>query len=83
MTEKNEWEELVERHLRDELNNAEKERLAELIDSDPSLRSDFVQRVQWDVDLAESLRVAGSRPTEFVTHMDDESERVYSHSAKP
>ena len=33
MNEKNDWEELIDRHLHGELDEAEKERLAELLDS--------------------------------------------------
>ena len=56
-----EWQELIDRHLRGELTEEEKERLAELIDSDVALRKDFVERVQWDTDLAAALRNEGER----------------------
>ena len=36
------WESLVDRHLFGELSESEQERLAELLDSDTSLRKDFV-----------------------------------------
>ena len=39
MNEKNDWEELIDRHLRGELNEAEKERLAELLDSDAAAQA--------------------------------------------
>ena len=35
MIDKDEFEELIERHLRGELAESEKERLAELLDADP------------------------------------------------
>lgn len=56
MNEKNDWEELIDRHLRGELNEAEKERLAELLDSDAAARREFVEHVQWDTEMSEALR---------------------------
>jgi anti-sigma factor RsiW len=56
MSEANDWHELIDRHLRGELSQAEKERLAERLDSDPRARKDFVDQVQWDTRLAEVLR---------------------------
>jgi len=56
MNEKNDWEELIDRHLRSELDEAEKERLAELLDSDPAARRVFVEHVQWDTEMSEALR---------------------------
>jgi len=50
------WEELIDRHLRGELSEPEKEHLAELLDSDSSARRDFVQHAQWDTQFAEVLR---------------------------
>ena len=55
MNEKNNWEELIDRHLCGELDEAEKERLAELLDSDAAARREFVEHVQWDTELAEAL----------------------------
>jgi len=52
-----EWEDLIDRHLRGELTAAEMERLAELIDGDESLRKEFVESVQWDTTLTEAMRV--------------------------
>ena len=43
MNEENSWEELIDRHLRGELDDAEKERLAELLDSDDDARQQFVE----------------------------------------
>ncbi|MHC4177607.1 MAG: ankyrin repeat domain-containing protein [Planctomycetota bacterium] len=59
MSEANDWHELIERHLRGELSESEKERLAELLDGDSSARKHFVEQVQWDTRLAEVLRESG------------------------
>lgn len=56
MTENTDWEDLVDRHLRGELNEAEKERLAELLDSAAAARREFVEHVQWDTEMSEALR---------------------------
>jgi hypothetical protein len=56
MSFENEWHELIDRHLHGELNEAEKERLAELLDSDSSARKAFVEQVQWDTRFSEVLR---------------------------
>lgn len=56
MNDKSEWEELVDRHLRGELSEADKERLAELLDSDATARHEFVKHVQWDTEMSEALR---------------------------
>ena len=53
---KDEWESLVDRHLFGELSESEQERLAELLDSDTSLRKDFVERTSWETELAELIR---------------------------
>ena len=55
-----EWDDLVDRHLFGELSESEMERLAELLDSDPSLRKDFIQRASWETELAEVLRTGGN-----------------------
>ena len=49
-------EELIDRHLRGELDDSEKERLTELLDSDPSARKKFVEHAEWDTRFAEALR---------------------------
>ncbi|MCR9292431.1 MAG: FecR domain-containing protein [bacterium] len=54
-----EWDDLVQRHLNGELSESEMERLAELLDGDPSLRKDFVERASWETELAEILRTGG------------------------
>ena len=56
MSDTNERHELIDRHLRGELSESEKERLAELLDSDSAARKDFVEQVQWDTRLSEVLR---------------------------
>ena len=61
MNDKNNWEELFDRHLRGELDEAAKERLAELLDSDPISRREFVEQAQWDTEITEAL--SGTTPT--------------------
>ncbi len=56
MSEAMELHELIDRHLRGELSESEKERLAQLLDSDPAARRGLVEEVQWDTELAEVLR---------------------------
>ena len=55
MNEEKKWEELIDRHLRGELDEAEKERLAEILDSDAAARQEFVEHVQWDTEMSEAL----------------------------
>lgn len=50
------WEELIDCHLRGELSGPEKERLAEWLDSDSEARRRFVEYVQFDTTLSETLR---------------------------
>ena len=56
MNDKSNWEELFDRHLRGELDEAEKERLAELLDSNAAARQEFVEHAQWDTEISEALR---------------------------
>ncbi|MCH8148762.1 MAG: FecR domain-containing protein [Planctomycetes bacterium] len=56
MNEKHDLEELMDRQLRGELDESETERLAELLDSDPTARREFVEHAQWDTRFAEVLR---------------------------
>lgn len=56
MSEANDWHELIDRHLRSELSESEREHLAGLLDSDSSARKGFVEQVQWDTRIAEVLR---------------------------
>ena len=56
MSDAHDWQELIDRHLRGELSESEQERLAELLDSEPAARKDFVKQVQWDTRFAEVLR---------------------------
>ncbi len=69
MNDKNNREELTDRHLRGELNEAEKERLAELLDSNAAARQEFVEQVQWDTEFAEALRESSqsSRDADILT----------------
>ncbi len=55
MSDDGQWEELFDRHLFGELSELEKERLAELLDSDTAARKAFLEHVQWDTELAEAL----------------------------
>lgn len=59
MSTNQDWEqlqELMERHLRDELTEAEMEQLAEQLDSNPVARQQFVENALWDTRVAEVLR---------------------------
>lgn len=56
MNDQYDWEELIDRHLCGELDESEKEHLAELLDSDAVARRDFVEHVQWDTEMSEALR---------------------------
>jgi len=62
MNEENSWEELIDRHLRGELDEAEKERLAELLDSAAAARQQFVEQVQWGTEMSEALRESRHSP---------------------
>ncbi|MHC4404997.1 MAG: FecR domain-containing protein [Planctomycetota bacterium] len=76
------WHELIDRHLRGELNESEKERLAELLDSDSSARKDFVEQVQWDTRLAEVLRESGdSRGSLREPNAEDSAEAMFAERA--
>ncbi len=72
MSDANDWHELIDRHLRGELSEPEKERLAELLDSDSSAREEFVQQVQWDTRFADVLRESRDANT------DPEVDAVFS-----
>jgi hypothetical protein len=56
MSTNKDWDELIDRHLRGELDEPEKERLAVLLDSNSAMREEFVEQVQWDVRFSELLR---------------------------
>ena len=64
MNDKNDWEELIERRLRGELEDSESERLAKLLDSNADFRQEFVQQAQWDTEVAEALRESSHSPPE-------------------
>jgi hypothetical protein len=57
MSDKDELHELVDRHLRGELDESGQERLVELLDSDADARRDFVAQAQWDTRFSDVLRV--------------------------
>ena len=56
MNDESNWEILIERHLRGELNELEMETLTEILDSDPTKQEYFVQQTQWDTQIAEVIR---------------------------
>lgn len=68
------WEELIERHLRGELTEAEMEQLAEQLDSDPAARQLLVDEALWDTRMAEALR------SEQATGSADESASALRHT---
>ncbi|MBP85196.1 MAG: hypothetical protein CMJ64_00505 [Planctomycetaceae bacterium] len=78
MNEENNWEELIERHLRGELDEAEKERLAELFDSNAAARQEFVEHVQWDTEMSETLRESDAaiyEADDFLAERSDDRKR--------
>ena len=56
MNEHFDGEEWIDRHLRGELDDAEKELLAERLDLDKEFRQKFVEHIQWDSEVTEALR---------------------------
>ncbi|MGB0599704.1 MAG: FecR family protein [Rubripirellula sp.] len=82
MNDKNNWEELIDRQLRGELEEAEKEHLAKLLDSDSAARKDFVEHVQWDTEMSEALR-EGSHSFHDVEHLVAEQSARKSEGATP
>ena len=60
------WEELIDRHLRGELDEADIELLAEQLDNDADKRRAYVEYVKWDTEVTEALRES--------LHAFDESE---------
>ena len=72
MSSDQEFSELVERHLRNELDDAEREQLAQWLDSDPELRRSFVEQVEWDTRFAEVMRASqGADDSAFLAATDD------------
>jgi hypothetical protein len=82
VNDKNNWEELIDRHLRGELEEAEKEHLAKLLDSDVAARKDFVEHVQWDTEMSEALR-EGSHAFHDEEHLVAEQSARQSEGATP
>ena len=70
------WEELIERHLRDELTDAEMEQLTELLDRYADARQRFVEEAQWDTRMTEVLRDGRTATA------DDDSESVLLHAVE-
>ena len=64
MNDKNDWEELIDRHLRGELIESEKERLTELLDTNAAARQEFAEHVRWDTEFAEALRESSHSPSD-------------------
>lgn len=65
MTDHQNLHELIDRHLRGELNEPEMERLAEILDSDPLARNDFVDQARWDTRFTEVMRESPNSVDEF------------------
>ncbi len=74
MSDAHNWHELIDRHLRGELSEAEQEQLAERLDSDSAAREDFVKQVQWDTQLAEVLKESDDRRALLHERTTDRSE---------
>ena len=74
------WEELIERHLRGELTESEMEQLAEHLDSDPDARQLFVDEALWDTRMAEVLRGVSSEeiPEQLSIHATSDLEHQQS-----
>ena len=54
MNDENHWEEWFDCQLRGELDESEKEYLADLLDSNPDARRKFVEYAQWDTEISEA-----------------------------
>ncbi len=90
MSTNDDWQELVDRHLRDELTEPEMERLAEWLDSNPAARQSFVEESLWDTRMAEVLRGGsdgrfsrrdpGSRPLPASFGLQKSSQHRFSDS---
>ncbi len=74
------WEELIERHLRGELTESEIEQLAERLDTDPETRQLFVDEALWDTRMAEVLRGLPSEklPEQLSVHATTDLEQQKS-----
>ena len=53
---------LIDRHLRGDLNESEQGQLAELLDSRPDARKAFVEVVRWETELSGFLQVKDQKP---------------------
>lgn len=75
------WEELIERHLRGELTESEMEQLAERLDSDPAARQAFVQETLWDTRMAEALR--GDTASESLERLTVPERQTFNPATNP
>ena len=57
------FDELIDRHLRGELNDAQREALARWLDSDREHGRHFVENAQWETRITEVLRASGDADT--------------------
>ncbi len=83
MNDKNEWEELIDCHLRGELNESQKERLAGLLDADPAMRQQFVEQVHWDTEFAEALRESSHTPRDADNLAAEQAKMARQWASKP
>ena len=83
MNDKNDWEELIDRHLRGELEESEKERLAELLDTNAAARQEFVEQVQWDTEFAEAVRESNHLPRDAVILAAERAKTDGQWASKP
>jgi len=83
MNDNHEWEELIDRHLRGELDESDKERLAEWLDSDVDARKEFVEYVHWDTQLAEALRERSDSPRDADTLVAERAKTDGQWGSKP
>jgi ferric-dicitrate binding protein FerR (iron transport regulator) len=83
MNDKNDWEELIDRHLRGELKESEKERLTELLDTNAAARQEFVEHVRWDTEFAEALRESSHSPSDADILAAERAETDAKSASKP
>jgi hypothetical protein len=83
MNDKNDWEELIDRHLRGELEESEKERLTELLDTNAAVRQEFVEQVQWDTEFAEAVRESSHSPPDAVILAAERAKTDGQWASKP
>jgi ferric-dicitrate binding protein FerR (iron transport regulator) len=76
-------EELIDRHLRGELDDSEKERLTELLDTSAAARQEFVEQAQWDTRLSEVLRESRHVPLDADSLTADRAKTDGQWASKP